>query len=113
MVEGQGQDIRRSWWNLTPRGRVGHGVAYYKTRGGLRSYAVRRIVILPHLENDMKCEIIFCSSSTPKKCKNVDAIYTKGDMLIIQYKDGLIIRYPLINIFSVANYHGKHLGSTR
>ena len=60
----------------------------------------------------MKIEIIFQSSSTPKKC-NVEAFYTKGDFFCTQYKDGLIVRYPLSNIFSVASYHGNHWGSTR
>ena len=61
----------------------------------------------------MKIEIIFHSSSTPKKCKNVEAVYTKGDLLCIQFKDRLLIKYPLCNVFSIASYHGKHLGSTK
>lgn len=61
----------------------------------------------------MTIEIIFISSSTPKKCKNVEAVYTKGGLLCIQYKDRLLIKYPLCNIFSVANYHKPHLGSTK
>ena len=61
----------------------------------------------------MEVEIIFCSSSTPKKCKNVEALYTNGGLLCVQYQDGLIVRYPLTNVFSTANYHGPHLGSSR
>ncbi len=61
----------------------------------------------------MKVEIIFCSSSTPKVCENVEALYTKGGLLCVQYQDGLIVRYPLVNVFSTANYHGPHLGSSR
>ena len=60
----------------------------------------------------MKIEIIFNSTSTPKICKNVVAVYTKGGLLCIQYKDRLIMKYPLCNVFSVANYHKPHLGST-
>lgn len=61
----------------------------------------------------MEVEIIFNLSCKPKRCKNVDDIYTKGDLLCIQYKDGLIMRYPLINVFSIATYHQPHLGTTR
>ena len=60
----------------------------------------------------MKIEIIFHSSSTPKKCE-VEQIYTKGDFLCTGYKDELIVKYPLCNIFSVAHYHGPHLGTTQ
>ncbi len=61
----------------------------------------------------MIIEIIFLSSSTPKKCTNVDAVYTKGGLLVVQYRDGMVIKYPLCNIFSVAHKHGKHWGSSR
>ena len=61
----------------------------------------------------MEIEIIFHCSSTPKVIKDVEALYTKGGLLCVQLDDGLIIKYPLINIFSVAHYHGNHLGSTR
>ena len=60
----------------------------------------------------MDIEIIFHSSSTPKKMSEVRALYTKGGLLCVQMEDGLIIKYPLMNIFSVAHYHGKHLGTT-
>ncbi len=60
----------------------------------------------------MKIEIIFHSSSTPKEC-DVEKIYTKGDFLCTQYEDGLIVKYPLCNIFSVAHYHGEHWGTTQ
>ena len=60
----------------------------------------------------MKVEIMFHSSSTPKKVE-VEKTYTKGDFFCTQYKDGLIVKYPLLNIFSVANYHGDHLGTTQ
>lgn len=61
----------------------------------------------------MTIEIIFHTTSTPKKCKNVDAVYTKGGLVCVQYKNRLIVKYPLCNVFSIASYHGKHLGSTR
>lgn len=59
----------------------------------------------------MKVEIIFHSSSTPKIVKRVYAVYTKGALLCVQRRDGLIIKYPLENVFSVAHKHGKHAGS--
>lgn len=61
----------------------------------------------------MTVEIIFHTSSTPKKHEDVDAIYTKGGLLCIQHKNGLIMGYPLLNVFSVASEHHKHLGTTR
>lgn len=60
----------------------------------------------------MKVEIIFHTASAPKVCKNVVTVYTKGDLLCLQYKKGIIVKYPLINIFSVAHTHGVHLGSS-
>lgn len=59
----------------------------------------------------MKIEIIFQSASTPKKCEDVVTVYTKGGLLCIQYANGLIVKYPLCNIFSVSHYHGTHLGT--
>lgn len=61
----------------------------------------------------MKIEILFHTASTPKICKNIDTIYTKGAFFCVQYKDRLIVKYPLCNIFSVAHYHGHHLGTTK
>ena len=61
----------------------------------------------------MKVEILFHTSSTPKKCNDVDGVYTKDSLLCVQYTDGLIVKYPLCNIFSVAHYHGPHLGTTK
>jgi len=58
-------------------------------------------------------EIIFHTASAPKRCLDVDTVYTKGDLLCIQYKDGMIVKYPLRNVFSVAGMHGSHWGSTR
>ena len=61
----------------------------------------------------MKIEILFHTSSTPKICRGVVAVYTKGALLCIQYKSRLIVKYPLCNIFSVAHKHGHHLGTTQ
>ena len=61
----------------------------------------------------MQVEIIFHTTSTPKKCNKVDAVYTKGNLVCIQHKDGLLMKYPLCNVFSIASYHRPHLGSTR
>ena len=60
-----------------------------------------------------KAEIIFHSSSSPKSIENIVAIYTKGSLLCIQLENRLIIKYPLINIFSICHEHGKHLGSSQ
>lgn len=61
----------------------------------------------------MEIEIIFHSSSTPKKCDKVEAVYTKGGFCCVQYEDRLLVKYPLCNIFSVACIHQPHLGSTK
>lgn len=61
----------------------------------------------------MQIEILFHSSSTPKKHDDVDAVYTKGALLCIQHTGGLLMKYPLMNVFSVASEHHPHLGSTR
>jgi len=61
----------------------------------------------------MEIEIIFHTTSTPKVCKDVEAVYTKGQLLCVQYRDRLIVKYPLCNVFSIAHYHGSHLGSTK
>jgi hypothetical protein len=60
----------------------------------------------------MEIEIIFVQSSTPKKIKNVYAVYTKDALLCVQLEEGLIIKYPLIHIFSICHQHGNHLGSS-
>lgn len=60
---------------------------------------------------EFEIEIIFISSNTPKRMKAV-ATYTKADFFCVQRADGMIIRYPLLNIFQVANMHGPHVGSS-
>ena len=60
---------------------------------------------------EFELEIIFISSNTPKRMWAV-ATYTKAGFFCVQRKDGMIIRYPLVNIFQVANVHGPHVGST-
>jgi len=61
--------------------------------------------------SEYEIEILFMSSNTPKRMKCV-ATYTKADFFCVQRKDGMIIRYPLMNIFQVANMHGPHIGSS-
>ncbi len=64
-------------------------------------------------ENKMEVEIIFHSSSTPKRIKNVKQLYTKGQMVCMQLDDEWIVRYPLLNVFSVASKHENHIGTTQ
>ncbi len=59
----------------------------------------------------MKLEIIFQNASTPLVRDDVEAVYTKGSLLCVQLKDGLILKYPLVNVFSVAHRHQSHLGT--
>lgn len=61
----------------------------------------------------MKIEIIFHTSSTPKRIKKVYAVYTKGGLLCIQMNNGQIQKYPLVNVFSIVHKHGKHAGTGR
>ena len=61
----------------------------------------------------MEIEIIFHSSSTPKRVKNATQLYTKGEMICVQQEDGWIVRYPLLNVFSVASKHQNHIGTTQ
>lgn len=62
---------------------------------------------------EMEMEIIFHSSSNPKRIKNATQLYTKGDMVCVQLDDGWIVRYPLVNVFSVASRHQYHIGTTQ
>lgn len=61
---------------------------------------------------DIDIEIIFQSSSRPKRM-TVEDIYTKAGFVCLQCADGLIVRYPMMNIFSICSKHGPHLGSCR
>ena len=60
---------------------------------------------------EFEIEIIFISSNTPKRMQAA-ATYTKAGFFCVQRADGMIIRYPLVNIFQVANKHGPHIGSS-
>ncbi len=65
----------------------------------------------------MRVEIIFISSSTPKVMR-ASAVYCKGPLLCVELlpdKKGrvMIVKYPLVNIFSIAHYHGYHAGTTK
>jgi hypothetical protein len=63
------------------------------------------------------CEIIFKDSSTPKRFEDVRRIYVKAGLWCIELADRddegrpIIMAYPLINIFSIARPHPKHIGS--
>ena len=59
----------------------------------------------------LEVEIIFKDAAVPKviKCDNV---YTKGEMLCLRQGE-YIIKYPLMNIFSVCHKHGCHIGSNQ
>jgi len=61
----------------------------------------------------MKVEVMFHSSSTPKVHEDAVAVYTKGALCCIELEDGMIVKYPLENIFSVCHRHGPHWGSTK
>ena len=58
----------------------------------------------------MKIEIIFISSSAPKTIY-AKSVYTKGGLLCIHRIDGLLIKYPLCNVFSICSKHKRHMGS--
>jgi hypothetical protein len=60
----------------------------------------------------MKAEILFHTSSTPKVFEDVYAIYTKDVLLCVHLMTGLIVKYPLMNVFSVSHMHGEHMGTT-
>ena len=61
----------------------------------------------------MIVEIIFHTSSTPKKI-DAYAVYTKGGLLCVQErKSDLIHKFPLCNVFSVVHKHKRHKGTTR
>lgn len=60
---------------------------------------------------ESEIEIIFISSNTPKRMSAV-ATYTKAGFFCVQRTDGMIIRYPMMNIFQVASMHGSHIGSS-
>ena len=60
---------------------------------------------------EFEIEIIFMSSSTPKRMKVIH-LYDKGSCLCLMTKDNIMIRYPWINIFQVCNKHGAHVNSS-
>lgn len=57
----------------------------------------------------MEVEIIFKDAAAPKRI-DIDNYYTKGEMLCLRVGDE-IIKYPLMNIFSICHKHGYHWGS--
>ncbi len=58
-----------------------------------------------------RVEILFHTSSSPKVIENALAVYTKDALLCIQLTDDMIIKYPLMNVFSVCHKHGEHWGA--
>lgn len=60
----------------------------------------------------MQVDIVFKTSSTPKVVDG-DAVYTKGALLCVETRDGLILKYPLCNVFSVTHDHQPHRGSSK
>lgn len=60
---------------------------------------------------EFEVEILFHTSSSPKRVMAV-AVYTKDALLCVQRADGLILKYPLLNVFHVARFHGEHAGSS-
>jgi hypothetical protein len=58
----------------------------------------------------MDIQILFHTSSTPKEMKDVEAVYTKGDLLCVRQGEW-IYKWPLANIFQIAHKHGPHWGS--
>ncbi len=59
---------------------------------------------------ESEIEILFHTSSRPKRFRVV-ALYTKDALLCCQRADGMIVKYPLLNVFQVAHMHGEHCNS--
>lgn len=57
-------------------------------------------------------EILFHTSSSPKRMKDVVAVYTKDSLLCVQRSCGMIVKYPLLNIFQISHMHGQHSNSS-
>jgi len=60
---------------------------------------------------EFEVEILFHTSSSPKRIFVV-AVYTKDALLCLQRKDGLLVKYPLCNIFQISHFHGEHAASS-
>ena len=58
----------------------------------------------------MDIEILFKDASAPKRIEGASNGFTKGDFYCIRVGE-MIIKYPMINIFSVCHLHGDHMGS--
>lgn len=60
----------------------------------------------------MVVRIIFKDASAEKEYE-CDNLYTKGEMLVLRVGD-MLVKYPLMNIFSVCHKHGNdHWGSRK
>jgi len=55
-------------------------------------------------------EILFMSSSTPKRIENAEAVFTKDGLLVVRV-DEYLYKYPLCNVFSIVHKHVPHWGS--
>ncbi len=60
---------------------------------------------------EFEIEILFHTSSSPKRFM-VIANYTKDGLLCCQRADGMIIKYPLLNVFQISHMHGEHCNSS-
>jgi len=60
----------------------------------------------------MNIEILFKDASAPKIIEGASTAFTKGDFYCIRVGE-LLIKYPMVNIFSVCHLHGEHLGSRK
>lgn len=60
----------------------------------------------------MKVEIIFHQSSE-NAVFDVDFAYERGSCLCLQFPDGWIRKFPLMNIFSWSHQHEPHMGTRR
>lgn len=49
-------------------------------------------------------------AAKPKRCLNVDDVYTKGGLLCLRQGEW-IWKYPLQHVFSICHKHGNHWGS--
>ena len=60
----------------------------------------------------MIVSLLFHTSAREKRIVAED-VYTKGGLLCVQLPGGVILKYPLCNVFQVAHLHGPHAGSQR
>ena len=61
-------------------------------------------------EVEMDYEVIFKDAGAPKRIEGASNMYTKGDFCCFRVGQ-MIIKYPMIHIFSVCHLHADHMGS--